>query len=154
MEDIFKVISVGSVEQLNKLICLGADINIQDKDKRTPLIHAVIDNQIEMVRLLIYNGAKINIQDSLGYTALHYAAQNYLVDICKILSENNAIVDIQDNYGNTPLFRAVFNSNERGDIIKLLLMYNADMNLKNKSGVSPLQLSKTIGNFNITQYME
>jgi len=61
---------------------------------------------------------------------------------------------LQDNYVNTPLFRAVFSSNGRGDIIKLLLLYNADMNLKNKSGISPLQLAKTIGNYDITQYMQ
>lgn len=153
MEDVFKVILVGTVEQLSKLICSGANINIQDKDKRTPLIQAVIDNKIEMARLLIQNGADINIQDLLGYTALHYAAQNFSVEICKLLIESNAIIDVQDNYGNTPLFRAVFSSNGRGDIIRLLLLYNADMNLKNKSGISPLQLAKTIGNYDITQYM-
>lgn len=102
-----------------------------------------------MVIILIRNGADVNIQDSLGYTALHYETQNYLVEACKLLLENKADVDIQDIQGNTSLFRAVFNSMGRGEVI-----VGADINVKNKHGVSPLQLANTIGNFDITQFMK
>lgn len=154
VDNIFKVIFSGTNQQLIELIKAGTDINIQDKDKRTPLIQATIDNKIDKMIILINNGADVNIQDSLGYAALNYAAQNYLIDACKLLLENKAAVDIQDVHGNTPLFRAVFNSKGRGEIINLLRSFGADINLKNKHGVSPLQLANTIGNFDVTQFMK
>lgn len=150
---IFKIIAIGTKLQLSELIKGGANVNVQDEDKRTPLIHAVIENKIEMVKLLVENAADINIQDSLGYTALHYASQSYFVEVCRVLLENKANVDVKDNYGNTPLFRAVFNSGGKGEIIGLLRSYNADINLKNHSGVSPLDLANTIANYNVKQYM-
>lgn len=67
--------------------------------------------------------------------------------------EYKAEVDLKDNYGNTPLSRAVFNSQGRGGIVKLLIKYNADINLKNKSGISPLDLANSIANYNVKQYM-
>jgi len=153
MDNLFKIIFSGTTQQLIDLIEVGTDINAQDKDKRTPLIQATIDNQINKMIILIRSGADVNIQDSLGYTALHYAAQNFLIDACKLLLENKAIVDIQDIHGNTPLFRAVFNSKGRGEVIGLLRSFGADIYLNNKHGVSPLQLANTIGNFDIKQFM-
>lgn len=153
MDNIFKMIFSGTTQHLIEEIEEGSDINAQDKDKRTPLIQATIDNQIDKMIILIRNGANVNIQDSLGYTALHYASQNFLIDACKLLLENKATVDIQDIHGNTPLFRAVFNSKGRGEIIGLLRSFGADINLNNRHGVSPLQLANTIGNFDIKQFM-
>ena len=153
MDNIFKVIFSGTTQQLIELIEMGTDINAQDKGKRTPLIQATIDNQIDKMIIIIRNGADVNIQDSLGYTALHYAAQNFLFDACKLLIENKAAVDVQDIHGNTPLFRAVFNSKGRGEVIGLLRSFGANVCLNNKYGVSPLQLANTIGNFDIKQFM-
>jgi len=154
MENIFKEIFSGDLDEIKKIIESGENINIQDKDKRTPLIHAVIDNNLEIIKILIESGVDVNFQDSLGYASLHYSAQNYLIDVAKVLLENKAVVDIKDIYGNTPLFKAVFNSKGRGEVISLLLSFGADMNLQNNSGVSPLQLANTIGNFDVTKFMK
>lgn len=62
---------------IDKLIESGTNINTQDKEKRTPLIHTIIDNKLEMTKILIQKGADVNLQDYIGYTALHYAAQNH-----------------------------------------------------------------------------
>ena len=50
-------------------------------------------------------------------------------------------VDAQDEHGNTPLVRAVFASQGRGELIKLLLSHSANGRLKNKHGVSPEDLA-------------
>lgn len=154
MKKIFDTVFSGTVEQLSKLIESGENINVQDKEKRTPLIHATIDNKIDMIRTLVQNNADVNLQDSLGYSALHYAAQNYLIDAAQLLLKNKAIVDVQDIHGNTPLFRAVFHSRGRGEMVNLLLSSGADMNLKNNHGVSPIELANSIGNYNVSQFMK
>lgn len=152
MEDIFKAIFREDKDFLEKNINRNT-INIQDKDGRTPLIHAVVDDKLNIIKLLVEKGADINIQDSVGYTALHYASQNFSLETLKILLDNGAKIDIQDVHGNTPLFRAVFNSKGRGEVINLLLEYGANKYIENKYGVSPLKLSETIGNYDVKQFL-
>jgi len=122
------------------------------KKKNIPLIEAVIDNRLDEVRAMLANNVDVDQQDEIGYTALHYAAQNYLVDIALFLLEHKASVDVKDSYGNTPLFRAVFNSKGRGEMIKLLLRFGADKNLKNNHGVSPIDLAGTIANYQVAPF--
>lgn len=154
MDIIYKAVISGNLELLGELLKTGENVDTQDKIKRTLLINAVLSNKIEVVKFLISNGANINAKDNLGNTALHYAAQNYLLDITKILLENKAEIDTQDQYGNTPLSNAVFYSKGRGELIKILLSFGADKNLENKSGVSPIQLAKTIANYDVTEFFE
>lgn len=143
----------GNWKLVEEIIGNCDDLNPKDRrEKRTPLILAVIDKKLEIVKLLIKNGADVNIQDKLGWSALHYAAQDYSLDIAKFLLENGALVNNQDENGNTPLFKAVFNSKERGQMIHLLLEFGANKNLENNYGVSPFQLAKTIGNYDIEKF--
>ena len=71
----------------------------------------------------------VDIQDSVGWCALHYAAQVNSYSSCKLLLDNGATVDIQDVYGNTPLSKAVFNSIGNGEVVELLRLSGADINL-------------------------
>ena len=130
----------------------GADPNELDSDGRTPLIHAVIDNQLEIARLLVESGAQIDVRDYRGTTALHVAAQNQNLEMASLLLHHGAPIDAEDGDGNTPLSTAVFNSKGHGDLISALLSAGADRDHQNKHGVSPLELAKSIANYNITQY--
>jgi len=130
------------------------NINIKDRDGMTPLMVAVSEDKIEIVKLLLKKGANINLQSKIGYTALHFAAQNNKVEIARVLLESGAKVDIQDGYGNTPLSRAIFSSDEEGEIIKLLLAFGSDENIKNKSGISPKILAESIGNRDVKKFFK
>lgn len=148
------ILSGVDADLLKKLILSGEDADERDKDGRTPLLHAAIDNRIELVEILLESGANVNVQDSLGYSPLHYAAQNYYIELTKLLISNNAQVDSKDIQGNTPLFKAVFNSKGKGEVVKLLIEHGADKDLINNHGISPFQLAKTIANYNVIQFME
>lgn len=57
-----------------------------------------------------------------------------------------------DEHGNTPLFRAVFASQGRGELIALLLGAGADPDMVNQHGTSARELAERIGNFDVKQY--
>jgi hypothetical protein len=78
-------------------------------------------------------------------TPLHFAAREYQLGTAQRLIEGGANPNAQDNHGNTPLWRAVFESRGRGEMIKLLLSTGADKAVKNKHGSSPKDLANTIG---------
>src|SRR5689334_1358187 len=120
------------------------EIHQRDRYGRTELFHAVVDNAIALISELILQGADVKAIDSDGETPLHFAAREYRINAAKLLLENGAQVDAQDAHGNTPLARAVFASQGRGGMIKLLLSYSANKGLKNKHGVSPEDLANSI----------
>ena len=130
-----------------------SDFNQRDQGNRPPLINAAIDNSVAVTKSLLEAGAHVNSQDSLGNSALHYAAQAYFPEIAAILIRNGATVDIQDQNGNTPLWRAIFNSRGRGELVTMLLKAGANKNLQNKHGKSPLELARSIGNYDVAQFL-
>jgi ankyrin repeat protein len=101
---------------------------------------------------LLRDGSDPNQQDREGWTALHFAAQAYSARCVEALLSGGATPDVRDTHGNTPLFRAVFVSQGRGDVIRLLRAAGADANAANSRGVSPLILARRIGNFDVAQF--
>ncbi len=58
---------------LEKLLKLGANPNLKDKDGKTALILAVFFNKPEVVKILLSHGADKDIRDNDGLSALDYA---------------------------------------------------------------------------------
>ncbi|KAI4893582.1 hypothetical protein NFI96_021375, partial [Prochilodus magdalenae] len=55
------------------LISAGADINVRDKDGKTPLMVAVLNNHEELVKLLLDNEADQHVKNEFGAGALEMA---------------------------------------------------------------------------------
>lgn len=94
----------------------------------------------------------MNLKDANGWTPLHYAANEYFPEVTEFLLNNEAKVNATDDYGNNVLWRAVFASKGRGEIIHLLLAHNANQDQKNDSGISLLELAETIDNYDVKQF--
>lgn len=131
----------------------GININARDSGGRTLLMEAVIYRKYKLIELLIRQEADVNIRDNRNWTALHFASRDYDLISTKLLVENGADVNAQDDYGNTVISNAVFSSHGNGDVIKFLRKYGADINIKNKSGISALDLAKTISNYDILSFL-
>jgi ankyrin repeat protein len=142
------------LDALRAALAVGADIDARDRDGGTPLMHAVTHAPIEIVKELISHGADVNAHDSAGWTALHFATQEYRPDVAELLLNAGADVDALDTDGNTPLSGAVFYSNGRGEMIRLLLRLGADKTLANHHGVSPEDLATSIGNYSLSPLLE
>lgn len=139
--------------QLRTAIESGGDVNERDKDGRTALHHAAIQNDRSIVDLLLDFKAQPAPVDNDGWTPLHFAARNHNVEIARALLQAGAPVDAADIHGNTPLFRAVFESRGSGDMIKALLSAGADQNRKNNHETSPADLATNIANFDVKKWL-
>lgn len=112
-------------------------IDATDSDKRTALMHCIIENKYEFAKWLISNGANVNSEDRGGYTALHFCAEDNCCDFAELLLENKANPNTVDQHGNSPLWTAVFNSKNDNKLVQLLLQFNANPDLVNKHGKTP-----------------
>ncbi len=120
------------------LISKGGDVNAKDLKGNTPL-HQVLDK--DLAALLVTNGAKIKIKNQQLQTPLHTVARNSCRsdDLLDFLLHSGAEVNAKDDQGKTPLHWAI----DRGggyckEKIAVLLKYDADVDLKDRSGISPI----------------
>ncbi|HEV3384643.1 MAG TPA: ankyrin repeat domain-containing protein [Gemmata sp.] len=125
-----------------------------DRAGQTPLHCAALEGDSGHIRKLLASGLVADSPDDNGWTPLHFAAQSNAADATAVLLKAGAAVDARDAHGNTPLSMAVFNSRGNGEVIKLLRAHGADPNVKNNHGVSPLNLARTIANFDVRQFFQ
>ena len=125
------------------------DINAQSHMGWPPLVYACRgDNgeHPEEIQRLLALGADINIQNYKGKTGLHCAAKAGFLNVIKLLLEKGAAIDATDNNGETPLFEAIRSTIKSGEkqraAIEALLVKGADPNVKNRKGLTPLQVAK------------
>ncbi|KAM0289499.1 hypothetical protein ACHAO9_006152 [Fusarium lateritium] len=118
----------------------GADVNLKDRDGRTPIFYAVWSGNIGIVQRLVKEGASINIRDILGVTPVTYAISNGHHEIVKILlgAGGSNLADIND--GGRLLISAIQKSQQQ--VVKQLIEAgNTDVNARDKNGSSPLLLA-------------
>jgi ankyrin repeat protein len=127
-------------------------VDVRDRDGRTPLHRAATDGDMATAEALIAAGADLAAADKHGWTPLHFAAQEWHLDVARMLMARGAAVDPVDEHGNTPLWRAAFSSRGRGELIELLLANGADPHRKNVRGVSPLELARTVANYDVLRW--
>jgi ankyrin repeat protein len=154
LSGLLTAIDRNDVETVSRLLREGTDPDLVDSDGRTALMYSVTQGRDELVALLLQSKANPNAQDKNGFSALHFAAQDFRALAAKALLNAGAQVDLKDRFGNTALWRAVFHSRGRGEIIEMLLKNGADRFVKNNSDVSPIDLAQTIANYDVKQFFD
>lgn len=87
-----------NIPAVHALINAGANINIADNDKTTPLMEAVRIGKVPLVELLLTQSTRsIDAQDKHGQTALMIAIQLGLYDIVEALLRFGARQDIKNS---------------------------------------------------------
>jgi len=71
----------GNIEAIRSWLVSGADINVRNKSRKTPLMYACQYLEEECVTELLKLGANVNITDKNGETALHYVVRNFDFDL-------------------------------------------------------------------------
>ncbi len=90
------------IENIFKSNCF---INIEDRNGRTLLFNATIENEETLIKLFIKNGWDINYISYRNLTALNYA---FSPKTLKLLIENGAKKNIRNMHGRTPFTEAIY----------------------------------------------
>jgi ankyrin repeat protein len=169
-------------EMVRLLIKRGANLNQQDADGRTPLMHALRYSDMDVIEILIKAGADLDIRDKEGNTALMMAELNQSSKVVNILKQSGASlhglkeiellqavdsgdidgvrkllrnnnININIRLGNsTLLYRAA--QNGHSEITKLLINTGADINQRSSEGYfNPLLIAAYYGNLEVVKIL-
>ena len=122
------------------LIKAGADVNLQNKFKKTALMYASDMGKKDIVDMLIKAGADVNLQNMDEVNALMYASIRNNSIIIDTLIKAGADIDHQNNDGYTALMYASKLGHFK--VVEQLLSANANIELENNQGDTALKLAK------------
>ena len=138
-------------EIVRLLIENGANVNsIYGDDRWTALQNAANKGRPDLVKLLVENGADVDARNNYGQSALHLAARQGHKNIVVYLISKSAAINTRTNgnnirmMGDTPLHCANY------DIAEILLRNGAEVNAKDKDGVTPLHMAIILGDVELT----
>ena len=84
---IHAAVSLGDVEEVERLAEQGTFFEDTDSDGRTPFYVAAQDGHLEVVRLLAKLGANVETPNNDGTTPASIAAQNGHLEVVRLLAE-------------------------------------------------------------------
>ena len=126
------------------------NINSKNTSGSTALMVAIENTRDEVVKALINKGANVNAADNKGWTPLLFAAQEgYLKIVQALLSAPEIDINARKPSVGTALMVAV--DNGKDDVVKALIDYNANANIADKHGWTPLILAAKKGYLTITK---
>ncbi|KAJ7255911.1 ankyrin repeat-containing domain protein [Mycena rebaudengoi] len=165
----------GNVAIVELLFEMKADVNEVSRSRMTwgpvdtcigpPLAIACKHNHVETARILIRHGADVNFhlpsqevysdhrfmsvnwaeRTERDGSPLHIACRNNHIEMVKLLLQHEAIiVNARTEFKMTPLHYACENSNFF--IAELLVSANADVNMEDFGGATPLEIAQEIEN--------
>ncbi len=130
-EDIIKHFNdPNSVEFVRTFINNVGNVDIEDDDGNTLLMHAVANRHQSMITMLLAEGANPNFKNKLGFTPMHLAASNGDNKAMHYLTMAGGDPNLRDNDGNTPfMYSALMCSKETN---QLMIDMGGDVSMVNK----------------------
>ncbi len=130
----------GNEEFLQKLIAMGANINIPNKYDNTPLHFAIITGHEHIIKILLDAGADIEAKNYNGITPLTWSLRGGgPLSVTKQLLQAGANIEARDKDDETALHWASFFA--KPHFIQLLLEMGADIEARNNKGNTPLHIA-------------
>lgn len=134
-----QLIQQGSVEDLQKAIAEGFDVNQVGEHGATPLLLATANRRLDMMHVLLQHGANVHYDQSMGVTALSIACMYDDWTMIDLLLTYGANADFCASNGETIL--AVCCSKGAVNAVQMLLTKQPKINTRDHKGVSPLLIA-------------
>ena len=126
------------------LLRAGADANLANDFRMTPLSEACTNASALLVRLLLKSGANPNTAIATGETPLMTCAKTGNADAVRMLIEYGAAVNVKEPSQNqTALMWAA--AERHPDMVKALIESHADLQAHTKQGFTPLHFAARVG---------
>ena len=178
---LYPAIHRGDINQIERHIKWGTDINQVDADGRRPLHVAAAQGEYVIARMLVKAGAEIDAPDRDGHSPLYVAIMASRPRVAELLAKLGASYDPDQLLdavverglsqrdvirllvawganlnrrradGSTPLIRAIRAGNRV--LVKNLVQQGADVNLADATGNSPLAIATKVGNQEIVRLL-
>lgn len=138
----FKAIISNDLEKIRKKLQEGYDINLSNSLGETAIFRAVVANSYQIVKSLLEYNPRLDFFYEKKWNILHVACQTFNINplIINILLNSDIDVNVGDVSGNTALFHCVNNPKPNLIIIENLLKKGAKAEIKNKRGISPIDI--------------
>jgi ankyrin repeat protein len=139
-------VAAGQVEAVRALLEAGAEADVRDVVGRTPLMHAVRDNDLDvgtriaLARVLLQGGADPNAAALHGRTALHLTMDppdKAAISWVEILADAGADLNAASNAGMTPLMVALVEGADAG-VVRAMVRARASTDARDRRGSTPL----------------
>lgn len=128
--------------------------SIVDKEGAT-LLHKAAWGDMPLIahNLIEKHGMNIEYQDNFRRTAVHIAAYQGSCKMLKyLLLEKQANVNAIDYEGRTPLFSGAYDGNAKA--LKILCECGADLSVKDKNGMSVLDLASSKQDYETVKFLK
>ena len=109
-----------------------ADLNIKDKNEKTPIFYSCEKGHTESIGLLLKNKASLNVQDVRKKSVFHHLQFHQKYQVLELLINENFDVNMIDDDGNNMLINECRKKGPNMQLIQTLLKKKADPNHKNK----------------------
>ncbi|KAF3703296.1 Ankyrin repeat and SOCS box protein 2 [Channa argus] len=129
----------------------GADPDIRNYDKETPLYRACERNNAATVAMLLNHGVGVNTHCIHGCTPLQEAVAQSNVEICEMLLKAGAKHNLTNMFGISPVFTAAQSGNLAP--LRFLLRHGADMNSQAADGATALYEAAKNGHEDIVELL-
>ncbi|XP_076047386.1 transient receptor potential cation channel subfamily A member 1-like [Oratosquilla oratoria] len=132
------------------LFSVGADANVYNNKKYTPLLEAASNKSPDCIRLGTEKGGDLRLKNRKGQNALHLAARRGSEETLFFLLEQDIMqqmVNDQDENGLTPLHHAI--TNESTECCIALCQKGASGSLPSTELTTPLHLAANTGNASV-----
>ena len=139
---------VDRVEAARLLIAAGADVNAKDAIEDSPFLYAGAEGRDDILKMTLAAGADLASTNRYGGTALIPAAHHGHVETVKILLATAIDRDHVNKLGWTALLEAVILGDggaRHTEIVRLLVAAGANVNLRDRDGMTPLAHARRRG---------
>jgi ankyrin repeat protein len=133
---LYLAVQRGDLDQLERHIYWGTDINTALPDGQYPLHTAAEKGRIIMVRTLLKHGAEIDRETAEGATALDLAILAGRTQLAELLLSEGARLD-----ASALLLKAAERGVTDRDIVRFLIERGADTEARNPEGDTPLLMA-------------